>query len=327
MTLGGTSRRGSIGGTDLGPNVPPIPPSQHHLSRTASASRIRPGSLGTSGTGWGDGRDGMRESYSGAPSRLINGSASASASAVGPSMRSQSQSRGSMTGSGTVLGPAAFQTFSPNATSSSGFNAGTGSGSTLSSRPNASTGVCPPSPTTALKRLNRTFNQSSLSFRDGQTLPGDATGYSNGLGIGIGGGGTGSGGGGTGAGLGGGAGQQAVTVEYLKGLCEDTHWATRLRGFELISEKLSKVMSVKADVGHIEDLGSKDSNTVTTVQVESYVDFAVTHLGDAHQKVAVEAMTVLSVCVQAFTVQTVGKLGALLTALFNRLADRRAQIK
>ena len=323
MTLGGTSRRSSIGGTDLGPNVPPIPPSQHHLSRTASASRIRPGGLGTSGTGWGDGRDGMRESYSGAPSRLINGSASASA--VGPSTRSQSQSRGSMTGSGTVLGSAAFQTFSPNATSSTGFNSGTGSGSTLSSRPSGSAGVCPPSPTTALKRLNRTFTQSSLSFRDGQTLPGDATGYSNGLGAGTSGGGTGTGG--TGTGTGGDAGQQAVTVEYVKGLCEDTHWATRLRGFELISEKLSKVMSVKADVGHIEDLGSKDSNTVTTVQVESYVDFAVTHLGDAHQKVAVEAMTVLSVCVQAFTGQTVGKLGALLTALFNRLADRRAQIK
>lgn len=229
-----------------------------------------------------------------------------------------------MTGSGTALGSAAFQTFSPNATSSSGLNTGTGSGSTLSSRPTAGTCVCPPSPTSALTRLNRTFTQSSLSFRDGQTLPGDATGYSNGLGTGIGGGGTG---GGTGTGTGGGAGQQAVTVEYLKGLCEDTHWATRLRGFELISEKLSKVMSIKADVGHIEDLGSKDSNTVTTVQVESYVYFAVMHLGDAHQKVAVEAMTVLSVCVQAFTVQTVGKLGALLTALFNRLADRRAQIK
>lgn len=256
----------------------------------------------------------MRESYSEAPSRLINGSAST----VDHPTRSQSHSRGSMTGSGTVPGSAAFQTYSPNATSSSGFNSGTGSGSTLSSRPSASTAVCPPSPTTALKRLNRTFTQSSLSFRDGQTLPGDASGHSNGLG---------TGGGGTGAGIGGGAGQQAVTVEYLKGLCEDTHWATRLRGFEIISEKLSKVMSIKADVGHVEDLGSKDSNTVTTAQVESYVDFAVMHLGDAHQRVAVEAMTVLSVCVQAFTVQTVGKLGALLTALFNRLADRRAQIK
>ena len=322
MTLGGSSRRVCIAGTDPGPNVPPIPPSQQHLSRTASASRIRPGSTGISGAGWGDGRDSMRESYSGAPSRLINGSATVG----GGFTRSQSQSRGSMTGSETGLGSAAFKSFSPSSTPSSSSNSVIGSGSGSSSRLGASVG--PPSPTTALKRLNKTFTQSSLSFRDSQTLSGDGMGYNNGSGTGITGSGTGAG---TGGGLGGGAnasaGQQAVTVEYLKILCEDSHWATRLRGFELISEKLSKVMSAKADVGHVDDLGSKDSNTVSTIQIESYVDLAVVHLGDAHQKVAVEAITVLSVCVQAFTAQTLGKLGVLLSALFNRLADRRAQIK
>lgn len=328
MTLGGSSRRVCIAGTDPGPNVPPIPPSQQHLSRTASASRIRPGSTGISGAGWGDGRDSMRESYSGAPSRLINGSATVGSGFA----RSQSQSRGSMTGSETGLGSAAFKTFSPNSTPSSSSNSVIGSGFSSSSRLGASIG--PPSPTTALKRLNKTFTQSSLSFRDGQTLSGDGMGYSNGSGTGVTGSGIGAGTGsgtGSGSGLGGGvsvsAGQHAVTVEYLKGLCEDSHWATRLRGFEIISEKLSKVMSVKADVGHVEDLGSKDSNTVSTIQIESYVDLAVVHLGDAHQKVAVEAITVLSVCVQAFTAQTFGKLGVLLSALFNRLADRRAQIK
>lgn len=326
MTLGGSSRRVCIAGTDPGPNVPPIPPSQQHLSRTASASRIRPGSTGMSGAGWGDGRDSMRDSYSGAPSRLINGSATAGVS--GGFTRSQSQSRGSMTGSETGLGSAGFKSFSPSSTPSSSSNSVIGSGS--SSRLGASVG--PPSPTTALKRLNKTFTQSSLSFRDSQTLSGEGVGYNNGSGAGITGTGGGTGAGiGTGSGPGGGAsasaGQHAVTVEYLKGLCEDSHWATRLRGFELISEKLSKVMSAKADVGHVEDLGSKDSNTVSTIQIESYVDLAVMHLGDAHQKVAVEAITVLSVCVQAFTAHTLGKLGVLLSALFNRLADRRAQIK
>jgi hypothetical protein len=38
-------------------------------------------------------------------------------------------------------------------------------------------------------------------------------------------------------------------------------------------------------------------------------------------------MSVLSTCVEKYNVQTGNKLGVLLTALFYRLADRRAQIK
>jgi TctA family transporter len=48
---------------------------------------------------------------------------------------------------------------------------------------------------------------------------------------------------------------------------------------------------------------------------------------DPHQKVAAEAISVLSACVEKYTVQTGNKLGVILTALFYRLADRRAQIK
>ena len=145
----------------------------------------------------------------------------------------------------------------------------------------------------------------------------------------------------------------AYTLESLKIMCEDAHWGNRLKGFEVITEKLNAIIEgkkiIKNKSDSIVDPGStstdqydskdkdkkdsKDRNGLkecflsSTVSIECVVDLAVNHLGDAHQKVAVEAMSVLGMCIQGLTAQTMNKLGVLLSALFNRLADRRAQIK
>ena len=143
----------------------------------------------------------------------------------------------------------------------------------------------------------------------------------------------------------------AYTIESLKIMCEDAHWGNRLKGFEVITEKLNAIIEnknkSKNKLDSKEDPGStssdqydnkdkkdsKDRNGLkecflsSTVSIECVVDLAVNHLGDAHQKVAVEAMSVLGMCIQGLTAQTMNKLGVLLSALFNRLADRRAQIK
>lgn len=123
------------------------------------------------------------------------------------------------------------------------------------------------------------------------------------------------------------------TLENLKMLCEDSLWSTRLKGFEILLEKLTKISLKRTEKNEDSSssaaesgLGSRDFSA-TMSNIEVIVDLSVSHLGDAHQKVAVEALSVLSTCVMSFTNQTVNKLGALLAALFNRLADRRAQIK
>ena len=117
------------------------------------------------------------------------------------------------------------------------------------------------------------------------------------------------------------------TVESLRVMCEDSLWSNRLRGFEIINERLNRILAQRgAGAGGEEGYG-RESFSASSSNIEGVLDMAVLHLGDAHQKVAVEAMSVLSTCVQSFTAQTVGKLGVLLAALFNRLADRRAQIK
>jgi hypothetical protein len=101
----------------------------------------------------------------------------------------------------------------------------------------------------------------------------------------------------------------------LRKMSDDAHWETRLKAFETILSRLTAAAE------------SKDAITISTTSIESFVDSAVNHLGDAHQKVATEALAVLTVCVVQFSSATSSKLGAVLTALFQRLADRRAQIR
>ena len=120
------------------------------------------------------------------------------------------------------------------------------------------------------------------------------------------------------------------SIDSLKVMSDDQHWGNRLKSFEIISGVLNRTHASKNKYDNGEYLGSNDSKesfNTSTANIECIVDAAVNHLGDAHQKVAVEAMTVLGTCVQMYNTQTFAKLGVLLTALFNRLADRRAQIK
>ena len=125
-----------------------------------------------------------------------------------------------------------------------------------------------------------------------------------------------------------------TSLEAMRTACEDAHWSTRLKSFEVINELLTNALTSKT-VGN-DALGSptstssssrKESFTSIASNIEGIIDISVAHFGDAHQKVAVEAMTVLGVCVEGYSALSFGKLGVLLSALFNRLADRRAQIK
>ena len=120
------------------------------------------------------------------------------------------------------------------------------------------------------------------------------------------------------------------SIDSLKIMSDDQHWGNRLKSFEIISGVLNRTHASKNRNENGDDLGSNDTKecfNTSTANIECIVDVAVNHLGDAHQKVAVEAMTVMGTCVQMYTTETFAKLGVLLTALFNRLADRRAQIK
>ena len=127
-----------------------------------------------------------------------------------------------------------------------------------------------------------------------------------------------------------------LSLEAIRTACEDAHWSTRLKAFEVINELLTNALTSKAQ-GQCDDaLGSptssssssrKESFTSLAPNIEGIIEISVAHFGDAHQKVAVEAMSVLGVCVEGYSALSFGKLGVLLSALFNRLADRRAQIK
>jgi hypothetical protein len=103
------------------------------------------------------------------------------------------------------------------------------------------------------------------------------------------------------------------SMETLRNMTEDSNWESRLKGFEIISKQLKKLAS-------IED----KSNALV---IETYVDMAVNHIGDQHQKVAIESLQVISNCIESFHSQCIPKLGSILTSLFHRLADRRMPVR
>ena len=103
------------------------------------------------------------------------------------------------------------------------------------------------------------------------------------------------------------------SVEILRNMTEDSNWESRLKGFEIISKQIKKLIS-------LED----KSNALV---IETYVDMAVSHIGDQHQKVAIESLQVINKCIESFHSQCIPKLGSILTSLFHRLADRRMPVR
>ena len=128
-----------------------------------------------------------------------------------------------------------------------------------------------------------------------------------------------------------------MSLEALRSHVEDAHWGNRLQGFETM---LLRLTTTNNNNNMINGNGTgEDGHSATTSHppcaipvlppalIEACVDLAIGHLGDPHQRVAGEAMSVLGACIQGHTTPTSPKLGAILTALFHRLADRRAAIK
>ena len=103
------------------------------------------------------------------------------------------------------------------------------------------------------------------------------------------------------------------SIETIRNMTEDSNWEGRLKGFDIISKNLKKMIIT----------GEKPIQTI----IDSYVDMAVNHLGDQHQKVAMESLQVIHICIESFHPYCISKLGILLTSLFHRLADRRMPVR
>jgi hypothetical protein len=107
-----------------------------------------------------------------------------------------------------------------------------------------------------------------------------------------------------------------MSMEALKAHCEDAHWGNRLKGFETILQRLTTPAPAPATCGDDDPSRPPAVAPLPAAAVEAYVDLAIAHLGDAHQRVAAEAMSVLGACVQGHTTHTAARLGAILSALF-----------
>lgn len=103
------------------------------------------------------------------------------------------------------------------------------------------------------------------------------------------------------------------SIEAIRNMTEDSNWEGRLKGFDIISKNLKKLII----------LGEKPVQTI----IDSYIDMAVNHLGDQHQKVAMESLQVIHISIESFHPYCISKLGILLTSLFHRLADRRMPVR
>lgn len=103
------------------------------------------------------------------------------------------------------------------------------------------------------------------------------------------------------------------TPEFLRNMAEDAHWGTRLKVFEAINQRLQRAVSQEGSIpAHF---------------VELVLDLAAAHMGDAHQRVAAEVLAVVGITMEQYSAHGTSRLGAVLTALFHRLADRRTQIR
>lgn len=101
--------------------------------------------------------------------------------------------------------------------------------------------------------------------------------------------------------------------ETLRTMVEDTQWSTRVKAFESINMRLQRAIS--------------SSEALNEGMIETFVDLCLPHLADPHHKVSADALQVLQTCIASFPHFIKSRLGAILLALFHRLADRRPAIR
>ncbi len=108
--------------------------------------------------------------------------------------------------------------------------------------------------------------------------------------------------------------ERSYSLEALKRMIDDSYWGTRMMALDSINGKLTKC----------KNLG--DASIASNV-IEAYIEMALSHIGDSHQKVATESLQVIRTCVESFVQPTIVLLSNILTALFHRLADNRTPIR
>ncbi len=107
---------------------------------------------------------------------------------------------------------------------------------------------------------------------------------------------------------------RTYSLEALKRMIDDSYWGTRMMALDSINGKLNKCKMLN------------DSSIANNV-VEAYIEMALTHISDSHQKVATESLQVIRTCIEGFVQPAIALLSNILTALFHRLTDNQTPIR
>ena len=107
---------------------------------------------------------------------------------------------------------------------------------------------------------------------------------------------------------------RTYSLEALKRMIDDSYWGTRMMALDSINSKLNKCKMLS------------DSSIANNV-VEAYIEMALAHISDSHQKVATESLQVIRTCIESFIHPAIALLSNILTALFHRLADNRTPVR
>lgn len=124
--------------------------------------------------------------------------------------------------------------------------------------------------------------------------------------------------------------------EHLQALARESDWNSRVHAFGnvLLISKRNEIYHRYILLHDLElilqrlDRAINLNESLSGSFIEAFIDLAVEHLTDTHQKVSLAALAVLSAILSSssFVPQSKGRLGVTLTALFNRLIDRRPNI-
>ncbi len=96
-------------------------------------------------------------------------------------------------------------------------------------------------------------------------------------------------------------------------MLEDPHWDVRVKALEAMISRLQRAVDAQ--------------EAMESSVLDSFLDLSLPLLGDAHHKVAGDSLQVLQICIASFPLQVHSRMGAIMMALFHRLADRRQPIR
>ena len=101
--------------------------------------------------------------------------------------------------------------------------------------------------------------------------------------------------------------------DTLRAMATDNHWETRVRAFTAIRKRLFTA--------------SEDNEVLEVKMVETFIDLSLNHITDSHNAVANETIEILKYCILYLGKQSVTRLGSILLVFFQRLGDRRADVR